>query len=130
LGRVGVAGRANAAPDRGPWSGLKDFLKDDEGKMMIKPTMKAAFAFSVLVLLAPVGAIAQDKEPKLVSCAELMAMDEAAQKAFLDALVAASADALDLNDLVTQGTVIGPIMEVCKGNPEMMAMDAAMSLQK
>jgi hypothetical protein len=98
--------------------------------MMTKMTTTLACALSALILTGPTGALAQDKDPKLVSCAELIAMDEAAQKAFLDALVASSADALDLNDLVTEGTVIGPIMEVCKGNPEMMAMDAAMSVQK
>lgn len=98
--------------------------------MMTKTTMTLAFALSALVLQAPGAALAQDKEPKLVTCAELMEMDEAAQKAFLDAMVAASADALDLNDLVAEGTVVGPIMEVCAGNPEMMAMDAAMSVQK
>ncbi len=96
---------------------------------MTKMTQTLAFAFAALILAGPTAALAQDKDPKLVTCAELMAMDAGAQQKFLQALVEASADALDLNDLVTEGTATGPIMQVCEGNPEMMAIDAAMSLR-
>jgi len=97
---------------------------------MTNPTVKLAFALSALILATPTALFAQDKDLKLVTCAELLAMDAEAQMKFTQALVAASADALDLNDLVAEGGTIGPMIQVCQGNPEMMAMDAAMSMKK
>jgi hypothetical protein len=97
--------------------------------MLTNMTAKLPFALAALILIGPSGAVAQDKDPKLVSCAELMAMDAEAQRKFLESLVAASANALDLNDLVASGAPVGPMRDLCAGNPDMMAMDAAMSVQ-
>ena len=97
---------------------------------MNKTRIARAIAISAVAVFAPLGALAQTKDAKMVTCVDLMAMTPDAQMELAKALVAASANALDLNDLVAGTTTIGPVIEVCKANPDMMAMDAAMSLKK
>lgn len=97
---------------------------------MNKFKVACAVAISAVGVFAPLCAFAQTKDVKLVTCVDLMAMTPEAQMELAKALVAASANALDLNDLVAGTTTIGPVLEACKANPDMMAMDAAMSLKK
>ena len=104
-------------------------------KMMKTMTVKLAAALAALTLMSPVAVLAQDKDPMTVTCAEMMAMDAAAQKAFLKKLVAASSGAADdatgnsLNDLVANDASIGRLVEVCQGSPSMMVMDAVKSMK-
>jgi hypothetical protein len=97
---------------------------------MTKMTFRQALAICAVAAALPAAAVAQGKDPKLVTCAELMAMQEEERMQMLQALVAASADALELNDLVTGTTAIGPIIDVCTANPEMLVMDAAMGMKR
>jgi hypothetical protein len=88
-----------------------------------------AITAACLTLLGPAVAQAQTKDAKLVTCSELLAMDAAAQKSFLQEMVAASADADTLDDLVADDSSIGPVIQVCEGNPSMLAMEAVVSLK-
>jgi hypothetical protein len=97
--------------------------------MMTIATRWLAFALSAAALIGPTALHAQGDDPGSVSCAELLAMDSAAQMAFLRLLIAASANALDLNDLVASGRMSDPMRDACAAHPDSMAMDAAMSMQ-
>jgi hypothetical protein len=92
-------------------------------------TFRLTVAICAVAAALPAAALAQAKDPKLVTCAELMAMQADERMQMLQALVAASSDALALDDLVSSTTEIGPIMEVCTANPEMLVMDAAMGMK-
>jgi hypothetical protein len=102
---------------------------------MTHSTTRLAFAMAAVILAAPAAVFAQDKDPMTVTCAEMMAMDAAAQQAFLKRLVAASAGAADsadgnsLNDLVANNASIGRLTEICQGSPDMMVMDAVRSMK-
>jgi hypothetical protein len=92
-----------------------------------RPVLAAALSALPFFLAMPVSA--QEKDPKLVTCAELIAMDAAAQTRFVDSMIAASSDADNLDDLVADSAT-GPIVQVCQGNPAMLALEAAKSVQR
>ena len=86
----------------------------------IAPTALAgAFAAPTLVL-------ADEMDPKTMTCADFAAMDTAGMMKATDAMHAASPDAAVAMDAAGAKMAMEMTMKGCEGKPDMMAMDAMM----
>jgi hypothetical protein len=86
-------------------------------------TITAAAALSLTAMIVAAAAQAQT-DPKLMTCAQLMASQDAEMAAFKKQLAEQSAYYEDLNDFVADDAMIGRVVGICAGNPEMMAAEA------
>jgi hypothetical protein len=95
--------------------------------------MKRIFFAAAIAGFAAVPAVAQDaKAAQDMTCADLMAMDEAGQMEAMSQLEMAAAEAkgteMSKDEAMTSGGQMMPgTITACEGNPEMNALEAMQS---
>ncbi len=91
--------------------------------------MKRMCLAAVIAAFVAVPAFAQEKMAEEMTCAELMAMDEAGQMEAMTQMEMAAAKAegkeMTSDEAMAAGEEMMPgTMTACEGNPDMMAMEA------